>query len=120
MQIGETVTWKEHVRALGADKRVRFTTGVVVGERFRAKCRELLIAVQFISGSPPTNPQVLIWIPEMVVACGRTSPQQHVRKTTPQALIMRKLRHEMGAAVALKSKEIARLRLALNRAGIQI
>ena len=119
MQIGDTVTWKELVRTGAQGQRARFTTGVIVGERVRGEGRELRIAVECYSGAPPAKPTLLTWVSAMTVLCGRTSPAQHVRKVTPQALIERRQRKACRSALAAAKAENECLRLALSRAGVR-
>ena len=120
MQIGDTVTWMEHVRATGSEKRVRFITGVIVKQRTGSKGREFRVAVEFISGNLPEKVELMIWVSEMAILQGRASSTQHVSKVTPLALIMRRCSAARTAAVRAERANTERLRLALNRAGIRL
>ena len=120
MQIGERVTWKEHVRPSRTGKWVRFTTGVIIGERPTRAGRQLQIAVEFMSGKLPAKPRLVIWVSELTVLFGRTSASQHVSKVSPQTILKRANQSAIRAALIVKEREIERLRLALNRAGIWI
>ena len=120
MQAADTVTWMEHVRATGSEERVRFFTGVIVGERTGPKGREFRIAIEFISGNLPKKVELMMWVSEMTLLIGRTTSSRHVGKVTPQALINRKHGNALRTALQNLRSENARLRLALNRAGVRL
>ena len=115
MQIGEEVTWKEFVRPVRNQTRVRFTTGVIVGERVRRDARQLEIAVRFISGSLPKTPYFLVWIAESTIAFGRTSAAHHVRKNTPLKVFKRSYQQRVLIALADAEEEVRQLRQRLAR-----
>jgi hypothetical protein len=95
MQIGDEITWREMVRTKSVlAKRVRFFTGVIVGERAGKAGREFEIAVRFLSGNLPTHPRPFVWVSASELLMNRMIGHRHVNKVSPLDLIRRQVRQQ--------------------------
>jgi len=95
MQVGDEITWREMVRTTNFNaKRVRFFTGIIVGERTGRRGRQFEVAVRFLSGNLPAHPKHFMWVPVSDLLMNRMIDHRHVNKVSPLVLIQRQARQQ--------------------------
>ena len=117
MKVGDEVTWGKRTRNhQNRYKPMRYTTGVIIGERMNKNLgkREFEIAIRWFSGNLPDNPKSTIWVLESAILYGKCSAKKHVSKIAPMTLLRRRLKAEQAKVAEESAALIWKLNRALN------